>query len=73
MRADQKTDTRIALLEEKELERERIRMAIDAGYLSPPWYFDLEADSPSIVPESREQTWRVCPGPRADPRRGCVR
>ena len=51
MRADQKTDTRIALLEEKELERERIRMAIDAGYLSPPWYFDLEADSPSIVPE----------------------
>ena len=53
MRADQKTDTRIALLEEKELERERIRMAIDAGYLSPPWYFDLEADSPSIVPEPR--------------------
>ena len=55
MRADQKTDTRIALLEEKELEKERIRMAIDAGYLSPPWYFDLEADSPSIVPEPREQ------------------
>jgi hypothetical protein len=55
MRADQKTDTRIALLEEKELERERIRMAIDAGYLSPPWYFDVEADAPSIVPEPREQ------------------
>jgi hypothetical protein len=44
-----------ALLEEKELERERIRMAIGAGYLSPPWYFDVEADAPSIVPEPREQ------------------
>ena len=55
MRADQKTDTRIALLEEMKLERERIRMAIDAGYLSPPWYFDVEADVPSIVPDAREQ------------------
>jgi hypothetical protein len=46
MRADQITDTCIALLEEKELERERIRMAIDAGYLSPSWYFDVEVDAP---------------------------
>jgi len=46
MRADQ---------EEKEFERKRIRMAIDAGYLSPPWYFDVESDAPSIVPGLREQ------------------
>ena len=48
MRANQKPDTR-------ELEGERIRAAIDAGYLSPPWYFDVDADAPSIVPEPREQ------------------
>jgi hypothetical protein len=40
---------------EKELERERIRTATDAGYLSPPWYFDIEVDAPPIVPEPREQ------------------
>ena len=49
MRASQKLDTRVAE------QRERIRRAIDAGYLPPPWYFDAEADALSIVPEPREQ------------------
>jgi hypothetical protein len=44
-----------AHLEEKELERERIRTAIDAGYLSPPWYFDIEVDAPQSCAEPREQ------------------